>query len=176
MVTLLFTLSISIFLSLIIPFFRLKKMFTFILVHIENISVNFALLWHCVIQLKPVKVIHIFWIIDSSITNNCHVVQRCVDLSYSNFRVQKISNVVTFAKKQQFLTRLLSYWTLKRQSRNGVPLIRRLQTNHMSRKAEVRSNVLRKRSTATHYNLLKHCLYIYMLMFNWVKCYLPELV
>ncbi|KAK3601756.1 hypothetical protein CHS0354_016120 [Potamilus streckersoni] len=64
-------------------------------------------------------------------------------------RMARISQIVNLPKKMQFLTRLLSYWTLKRQSRNGVPLLRRLQTNHMSRnKAETKndkqSNALRE--------------------------------
>ncbi|XP_051548869.1 bromodomain-containing protein 1-like isoform X5 [Myxocyprinus asiaticus] len=39
-----------------------------------------------------------------------------------------ILNQVSLQKKKVFLKRVLSYWMLKRQSRNGVPLIRRLQT------------------------------------------------
>ena len=39
-------------------------------------------------------------------------------------------------RKAQFIDRLKNYWTLKRQFRNGVPLLRRLQSSHMSRKEE----------------------------------------
>ena len=39
------------------------------------------------------------------------------------------------ARKAQFIQSLQSYWMLKRQSRNGVPLIRRLQASHQSQKA-----------------------------------------
>ncbi|XP_051975847.1 bromodomain-containing protein 1-like isoform X1 [Xyrauchen texanus] len=39
-----------------------------------------------------------------------------------------ILNQVSLQKKKVFVGRVLSYWMLKRQSRNGVPLIRRLQT------------------------------------------------
>lgn len=47
-------------------------------------------------------------------------------------RVQEIANLVNFKKKDQFMQRLIAYWTLKRQFRNGVPLLRRLQTSQAS--------------------------------------------
>lgn len=49
------------------------------------------------------------------------------------------------ARKAQFVQSLQSYWMLKRQSRNGVPLLRRLQATHLSQKGggdEVRDSFL----------------------------------
>ncbi|KAM4733671.1 LOW QUALITY PROTEIN: bromodomain-containing protein 1-like [Anableps anableps] len=47
-----------------------------------------------------------------------------------------ILNQVAVQRKRQFVERLLSYWVLKRQSRNNVPLIRRLQANPQPSKAQ----------------------------------------
>ncbi|CAK8689163.1 unnamed protein product [Clavelina lepadiformis] len=44
-------------------------------------------------------------------------------------RMTSIGRHISIQKKSGFLQRLLSYWTLKRQSRNGVPLLRRLQSH-----------------------------------------------
>nr|XP_039262766.1 peregrin-like [Styela clava] len=49
-------------------------------------------------------------------------------------KMASISKIVTLQKRGSFMQRLLSYWTLKRQSRNGVPLLRRLQSNLQSQK------------------------------------------
>uniref|UniRef100_A0A3P9IM98 Bromodomain containing 1 n=1 Tax=Oryzias latipes TaxID=8090 RepID=A0A3P9IM98_ORYLA len=49
-------------------------------------------------------------------------------------RLQTILNQVSIQKKKAFVELVLNYWTLKRQSRNGMPLIRRLQTSLQSQK------------------------------------------
>ncbi|XP_069499348.1 peregrin isoform X2 [Ambystoma mexicanum] len=49
-------------------------------------------------------------------------------------RLSKITNRLAIQRKSQFMQRLHSYWTLKRQSRNGVPLLRRLQTHLQSQR------------------------------------------
>ncbi|KAJ4924592.1 hypothetical protein JOQ06_003545 [Pogonophryne albipinna] len=49
-------------------------------------------------------------------------------------RLQTILNQVSVQKKKAFVELALNYWTLKRQSRNGLPLIRRLQTSMQSQK------------------------------------------
>lgn len=48
------------------------------------------------------------------------------------FRVTEIANLLSTPKKGQFVQRLIAYWTLKRHFRNGVPLLRRLQTSQTS--------------------------------------------
>ncbi|XP_065408886.1 peregrin isoform X6 [Chrysemys picta bellii] len=52
----------------------------------------------------------------------------------SYYRLSKITNRLTIPRRSQFMQRLHSYWTLKRQSRNGVPLLRRLQTHLQSQR------------------------------------------
>jgi bromodomain and PHD finger-containing protein 1 len=52
-------------------------------------------------------------------------------------RLTSIAAKVQVPKRNQFIQRLLGYWTLKRQHRNGVPLLRRLQISYMgNRRAE----------------------------------------
>jgi len=54
-------------------------------------------------------------------------------LSLFDDRVLEITKDLSIDDCHEFVTRLKSYWALKRRSRNGVPLLRRLQTSHMSR-------------------------------------------
>ncbi|KAI1882074.1 hypothetical protein AGOR_G00246940 [Albula goreensis] len=49
--------------------------------------------------------------------------------SFPPQRLNTIFSQVSVQKKKVFVERVLSYWMLKRQSRNGVPLLRRLQSN-----------------------------------------------
>ncbi|XP_078484381.1 peregrin-like [Ciona intestinalis] len=44
-------------------------------------------------------------------------------------KITHIGRNINIQKKGVFMQRLLSYWTLKRQSRNGVPLLRRLHSH-----------------------------------------------
>lgn len=46
-------------------------------------------------------------------------------------RIREIANLAEgLPKRSQLIQRLIAYWTLKRQNRNGVPLLRRLQSSH----------------------------------------------
>ncbi|XP_035802153.1 bromodomain-containing protein 1 isoform X3 [Amphiprion ocellaris] len=54
--------------------------------------------------------------------------------TFPSHRLQTILNQVSVQKKKAFVELVLNYWTLKRQSRNGLPLIRRLQTSLQSQK------------------------------------------
>lgn len=56
-------------------------------------------------------------------------------------RIQEIASLVTMTKKSQFIQRLIAYWTLKRQYRNGVPLLRRLQSAQGGTRDSNTSNV-----------------------------------
>ncbi|XP_028667910.2 bromodomain-containing protein 1 isoform X1 [Erpetoichthys calabaricus] len=49
-------------------------------------------------------------------------------------RLNTILNQIAVQRKKLFIERILSYWSLKRQSRNGVPLLRRLQSSLQSQR------------------------------------------
>ncbi|XP_068125544.1 bromodomain and PHD finger-containing protein 3 [Hyperolius riggenbachi] len=56
------------------------------------------------------------------------------DLEVPLCRLLKISSGVCLQKKTQFMQHLHSYWLLKRHSRNGAPLIRRLHSHVQSQR------------------------------------------
>ncbi|KAL2775444.1 bromodomain-containing protein 1 isoform 3 [Daubentonia madagascariensis] len=49
-------------------------------------------------------------------------------------RLNRIANQVSIQRKKQFVERAHSYWLLKRLSRNGAPLLRRLQSSLQSQR------------------------------------------
>lgn len=55
--------------------------------------------------------------------------------SFSCFRLNRIANQVAIQRKKQFVERAHSYWLLKRLSRNGAPLLRRLQSSLQSQRS-----------------------------------------
>uniref|UniRef100_H3CMT2 Bromodomain containing 1 n=1 Tax=Tetraodon nigroviridis TaxID=99883 RepID=H3CMT2_TETNG len=61
--------------------------------------------------------------------------------SFPAHRLQNILNQVSIQKKKAFVELVLNYWKLKRQSRNGHPLIRRLQTSlHAQKNTQLGQN------------------------------------
>ncbi|KAK0183409.1 hypothetical protein PV327_001455 [Microctonus hyperodae] len=56
-------------------------------------------------------------------------------------RIREIASLAEgLPKRSQLIQRLIAYWTLKRQHRNGVPLLRRLQSSHPHSRAPIGGN------------------------------------
>nr|XP_020468227.1 bromodomain and PHD finger-containing protein 3-like isoform X3 [Monopterus albus] len=75
-------------------------------------------------------------------------------------RLNIICKGILFQKKSQFMQRLHSYWLLKRYSRNGVPLVRRLHSNIQSQRnteePEVDEKVSAAREALRYWQKLRH--------------------
>lgn len=75
-------------------------------------------------------------------------------------RLNIICKGITLQKKNQFVQRLYKYWLLKRQSRNGVPLVRRLhsniQTQRNTEQPEVDEKISAAREALRYWQKLRH--------------------
>ncbi|TNM86383.1 hypothetical protein fugu_006613 [Takifugu bimaculatus] len=75
-------------------------------------------------------------------------------------RLNVICKGIIFQRKNQFMQRLHSYWLLKRHSRNGVPLVRRLHSHFQAQKnpeqPEVDEKVSAARETLRYWQKLRH--------------------
>ncbi|KAM4747537.1 bromodomain-containing protein 1 isoform 3-T3 [Rhinophrynus dorsalis] len=68
------------------------------------------------------------------LTETCTVIPTVTVPDIPPQRVNKIMNRVSIQRKKQFIERVHSYWLLKRLSRNGIPLLRRLQSSLQSQR------------------------------------------
>uniref|UniRef100_A0A3P9NWJ0 Bromodomain and PHD finger containing 3 n=1 Tax=Poecilia reticulata TaxID=8081 RepID=A0A3P9NWJ0_POERE len=75
-------------------------------------------------------------------------------------RLNIISKGIIMQRKNQFMQRLHSYWLLKRQSRNGVALVRQLHSNIQSQKTteqpEVDEKISAAREALRYWQKLRH--------------------
>lgn len=84
-----------------------------------------------------------------------------------NDRIQQITSLVHFQKKSQFIQRLIAYWILKRQHRNGVPLLRRLQSQgqmHQNRGIEGSPNATELNQQLKYWQCLRQVSYLLNLL------------
>ncbi|XP_030387258.1 peregrin [Scaptodrosophila lebanonensis] len=71
-------------------------------------------------------------------------------------RVHEIASMVNMQKKKEFLDRIIAYWTLKRHYRNGVPLLRRLQSQGNNHGVIQRNGIEGSPDTKELYRQLKY--------------------
>ncbi|KFR16623.1 Bromodomain and PHD finger-containing protein 3, partial [Opisthocomus hoazin] len=68
------------------------------------------------------------------VTNGRSSVPMVTVTQIPSYRLNKICSGLSLQRKNQFMQRLHNYWLLKRQARNGVPLIRRLHSHLQSQR------------------------------------------
>ncbi|NXJ02007.1 BRPF3 protein, partial [Psophia crepitans] len=69
-----------------------------------------------------------------AVTNGRSSVPMVTVPQIPSYRLNKICHGLSLQRKNQFMQRLHNYWLLKRQARNGVPLIRRLHSHLQSQR------------------------------------------
>nr|XP_003461625.1 bromodomain-containing protein 1 isoform X5 [Cavia porcellus] len=70
-----------------------------------------------------------------TLTEPCAVLPTVCAPYIPPHRLNRIANQVAIQRKKQFVERAHSYWLLKRLSRNGAPLLRRLQSSLQSQRS-----------------------------------------
>ncbi|NXF85588.1 BRPF3 protein, partial [Eubucco bourcierii] len=68
------------------------------------------------------------------VTSGCSSVPMVTVTQIPSYRLNKLCSGLSLQRKNQFMQRLHNYWLLKRQARNGVPLIRRLHSHLQSQR------------------------------------------
>ena len=68
-------------------------------------------------------------------------------------RLSKISELVSFPRRNEFMQRLYAYWKLKRQSRNGMSLLRRLQYTNSTMRID---DMIKEKSSKRDYLKMKN--------------------
>ncbi|XP_063783195.1 bromodomain-containing protein 1 isoform X2 [Pseudophryne corroboree] len=69
-----------------------------------------------------------------ALTETCAIIPSVSVPDIPLQRINKITNQVSIQRKKHFVERVHSYWLLKRLSRNGIPLLRRLQSSLQSQR------------------------------------------
>ncbi|OXB67280.1 hypothetical protein ASZ78_015921 [Callipepla squamata] len=67
-------------------------------------------------------------------TDGCSSMPMVTVAQIPSYRLSKICSGISLQRKNQFMQRLHNFWLLKRQARNGVPLIRRLHSHLQSQR------------------------------------------
>lgn len=87
----------------------------------------------CILQIRVPLILYVQWQSKTFQVWELQILGSVISPLSFFLSIQKLASLVSMPKRSQFMHRLLAFWTLKRQSRNGVPLLRRLTTSHSRR-------------------------------------------